>query len=175
MKRPPSTCGTIALLTLGVAMATAAQAVAATPTIPVYPGATKLAKQLGRTFPMCGHTVDVVSYNSAADAKAVAKWYQSNIPGSVVMDLSRTDASTIDTEIEVFTADASRGVVIHRLTMRSSNFQAAEKTLGTDKTGIGVETFTPPLGADYVSLMKRARSGDAAARRTVSARCPKEQ
>jgi len=173
MKRRSTRCGKIALLTLCVA--TAAQGVAASSTLPVYPGATKLATQLGRTFPLCGHTVGVVSYNSAADAKAIAKWYQTRVPGAIVVDLSRTDSSTIDTQMEVFTPDASQAVVIHRLTMRSSNFQAAAKSLGTDKTGIGIETFNPPLGAEYLSLQKRAHSGDAAARQTLTAKCPKEE
>ena len=175
MKRRSTRCGKIALLTLCVAAATVAQDAAASSSLPIYPGATKPARRLGRTFPMCGHKVGIVSYNSAADAKAIAKWYQNRVPGAIVVDLSRTDSSTIDTEMEVFTPDASQAVVIHRLTMTSSNFQAAAKSLGTDKTGIGVETFDPPLGAEYLSLQKRAHGGDAAARRTLSAKCPKEQ
>lgn len=177
MKPLRSNCGKVALLALCAATAattTGAQAVAATSNLPIYPGATALATQLKRTFSTCGHEIRLVSYKSAADGKTVAKWYESKIPGAVVVDLSKTDSGSVDTEIEVFTPNTSEAAVIHQMSMTSSTLQAAAKSIGADKTGIGLETFDPPLGADYLSLVKRARHGDAAAKSALTARCPKD-
>ena len=172
MKPIRSNSGTIALLALCAATATAAQGVAATSNLPIYPGAVKLATQLTSTYSTCGHKMGLVSYDSATDGKTVAKWYESKIPGAVAVDLSKTDSGSVDTEIEVFTPDASEGAVIHQMSMTNSKLQAAAKSIGADKTGIGLETFDPPLGADYLSLVKQAKHGDAAAKSALTARCP---
>ena len=173
--RLPAHSGTLALLTLCAVAATSVPSLAAISNLPVYPGATKLARQAHGAFATCGHSIGLVSYDSTADAKAVAQWYASKIQGAVVLDLSKTDSGTIDTEMEVFTPDGSQGAVVHRMTMTSAKLQAAAMSIGADKTGIGLETFDPPLGADYLGLEKRALSGDAASKSALTAKCPKEQ
>jgi hypothetical protein len=146
MKTLNTTAGTFALLAF--CAVSVAQGSTATPSLPIYPGATKLANQSNRTFSTCGHKLGLVAYDSAADGKSVAKWYEGKIPGAVVIDISQIDSTSIDTEIEVFTPDGSQGAVIHQMSMVSSKLQTAAKSIGADKTGIGLETVDPPLGAD---------------------------
>ena len=175
MYRLPPHCGKSALLTLCAAAASISQSLAATPNLPVYPGATMLARRTHGAYATCGHTIGLISYNSTADAKAIAKWYAGKIPGAVVLDLSKADSTMINTEMEVFTPDGSQGAVIHRMTMTNAKLQAAAKSIGADTTGIGLETFDPPLGADYLALEKRALGGDAASKSALTAKCPKDQ
>jgi hypothetical protein len=123
---------------------------------------------------MCGSKIGLVSYNTATDGKSVAKWYESKVPNAVVLDTSQTDSSSVDTEIQVYKPDGSEVAVIHQLSMTNPKLQSAAKTIGADKTGIGIETFEPPLGADYLALMMRVKRGDAAAKSALIAKCPKE-
>jgi hypothetical protein len=168
-----SNSGTIAFLALGAALILAAQGVAANSTLPVYPGAATVPVPTNlKNFSMCGHKVAFVSYESPAGGKSVAKWYASKVPGAIVVDLSRTDPSSVDTEIEVFTPDASQAAVIHQMTLTNAKLQAAAKTIDADKTGIGLQTYDPPLGADYVTLVQQAKRGDVAAKRALAAKCP---
>src|SRR5665213_1277897 len=109
----------IALLALCVAATTAAQALAASSTLPIYPSAAKLATHVNSVPSMCGSKLELVSYRSAADGKTVAKWYASMIPGGALIDTSTTDSSSVDTEVQVFTPDGSAEAVIHQMTMAS--------------------------------------------------------
>jgi hypothetical protein len=168
-----SNSGKIALLAFCAAATTVAQGAAATSTLPTYPGATKVPTHSTPGFSMCGHKVGLVSYDTATNGKSVAKWYESKVPNAVVLDTSHTDSSSVDTEIQVYTSDGSEVAVIHQLSMTNTKLQSAAKSIGADKTGIGLETFEPPLGADFVSLMIRAKGGDTAAKSALAAKCPK--
>jgi len=169
-----SNSGKIALLAFCAAAATVAQSAAATSTLPTYPGATKVPTHSTTGFSMCGHKVGLVSYDTATDGKSVAKWYESKVPNAVVLDTSQTDSSSADTEIQVYRPDGSEVAVIHQISMTSPKLQSAAKTIGADKTGIGLETFDPPLGADFVALMMRVKRGDGAAKSALAAKCPKD-
>jgi hypothetical protein len=175
MKLLRSTSGKIARLAVCAALAAGAlagPALAATSTLPIYSAATKARQHSIPNASMCGHQIGLVPYESTANAKTVGKWYESKIPGAVVLDTSSTDSSSIDTEIQVYTPDGSQVAVIHQMTMTNAQLQAASKAIGGDKTGIGLETFTPPLGADYLSLMQRTQHGEAAAKSALMAKCP---
>ena len=162
----------IVLLALCAAMAMGAQAVAAGSPFPVYPGATQRPTQMKGTQSFCGSKMGIVSYHTAADGKSVAKWYESKIPGAGVLDGSTSDSSSVNTEFEILAPDASELAIIHQISMSNPKLQAAAKSLDADKTDIGFETFDPPLGADFVSLVKRAKNGDAAAKTALAAKCP---
>jgi hypothetical protein len=175
MKLLRSTSGKIARLAACAALAAGAlagPALAATSTLPIYPESTKAPQHPTPNVSVCGHQIGLVSYQSTASGKTVGKWYESKIPGAVVLDTSSTDSGSIDTEIQVYTPDGSQVAVIHQMTMTSAKLQYASKMIGGDKTGIGLETFTPPLGADYLSLMQRTQHGDAAAKSALIAKCP---
>jgi hypothetical protein len=161
-----------ALIALCSIAVTSAQVGAVPSTLPTYPGATKTRSQASGPVSMCGHKVSIVSYESGADAMTVAKWYESKISGASTLDLSETDSGTIDNEI--FMPDGSQGAVIHQLIMTNAKLQAASKSIGADKTGFGLTTYAPPLGAEYLSLAMKAHHGDASAKRALTAKCPQD-
>jgi hypothetical protein len=140
--------------------------------VPVYPGATKVPTHVKASAVSCGHKIEVVPYETAAGAKAVAKWYQREIPGASVLDQSTTDSGDVDTQITVLKPDGSEGVNVHQTVLGNAGLQAAAKQLGSDKTEIGITTYTPPLGAGYVALESRAVHHDAGALAQLKAACP---
>jgi hypothetical protein len=125
---------------------------------------------------ICGHQLTMSSYEAAADGKAVAAWYKDHVPGALVFDSSDdADSGTKDTSVEIITADGAQGVTVNQLDY-DPRLAAAAKTIGADKTQIGLETFTPPLGQDYLALMAQGTSGDASAKedakKKLAAMCP---
>ncbi len=140
--------------------------------LPIYPGATKIPTQMKGGFENCGHKIDIIAYETAANAKAVAKWYEGKIASAAVIDQSTTDTGDVEMQIAVLKPDGSEGVNLHQSVLGNGGLQAAAKQLGTDKTSIGLTTFTPPLGAGYIALETRAVHGDAAARAQLKAACP---
>jgi hypothetical protein len=145
---------------------------AETTDFPIYPGATKVPTHMKGTAVTCGHKIEVIPYESAASAKAVAKWYEGKLSNASVIDQSTTDAGDVDTQIMVMKPDGSEGVNVHQTVLGNAKLQAAAKQLGSDKTEIGLTTFTPPLGAGYVALESRAVHHDAAALAQLKAACP---
>jgi len=87
----------------------------------------------------------------------------------MVFDRSTHDAGDVTSSFVIYKPDGSQATVISRMMTGNA---AAAKALGMDKTDIGVETFTPPLGADYLALAARAKRGDAAAKQQLMAKCP---
>jgi hypothetical protein len=142
--------------------------------LPIYPGATKIPTHVKGSTVSCGHKIEVIPYETAANAKTVAKWYEGKIPGGTVIDQSTTDAGDVDTQIMVMKPDGSEGVNVHQSVLGNAKLQAAAKQLGSDKTEIALTTFTPPLGAGYVALESRAVHGDSAALAQLKAACPNE-
>ncbi len=160
-----------------VATSSAADAGAAAPvSLPVYPGATKQsipAAMQGQS--MCGHKLTVASYESAADEKTIVAWYKAHVPGGVVMDEGdKPDAGAGANEIttEIMDPTGSGAVVVNQMKFNGANFASAGKMIGLDKADIGLETFTPPLGADYIALSLQAKRGDASAQDKLKAQCP---
>jgi hypothetical protein len=145
---------------------------AQTSDLPIYPGATKDTTQMKGGLVLCGRRIDDVSYETAASAKAVAKWYEGKIASASVIDQSTTDTGDVETQITVLKPDGSEGANIHQSVLGNAGLQAAAKQFGTDKTSIGLTTFTPPLGAGYAALENRAVHGDAAAKAQLKASCP---
>jgi hypothetical protein len=152
-------------------------AAAAAGTIPVYPGAKQQPMPAGVTIPsMCGHKVTISSYDVAVSGKTVAAWYKDHVPGGLVLDVSGdADSSTKDISVEIFTADGSQAAVVNQLEY-DPRLAGAAKTIGADKTQIGLETFTPPLSQDYLAIMSQGTSGDQAAKEAaktkLAAMCP---
>jgi hypothetical protein len=140
--------------------------------LPIYPGATKIPTHIKASAVSCGHKIEVIPYETAASAKTVAKWYEGKISGASVLDQSTTDSGDVNTQITVLKPDASEGVNVHQMVLGNAKLQAAAKQLGSDKTEIGLTTFTPPLGAGYVALEARAVHGDSAALAQLKAACP---
>jgi hypothetical protein len=159
------------------AASSAAPAVAAAGNLPVYPGSKLQPMPAGvKIPPVCGHQLTMRSYAVAADGKTVAAWYKDHVPGALVYDVSGdADSSTKDTSVEIMTADGAQAAVVNQLDY-DPRLAAAAKTIGADKTQIGLETFTPPLGQDYLAIMSAGTSGDAAAKEAakskLAAMCP---
>ena len=145
---------------------------AAASDVPIYPGATKVPTHLTGSAVNCGHKIQVVPYESAANAKTVAKWYEGKFAGASVLDQSSADSGDVDTQITVLNSDGSAGVNVHQIVLGNARLQAAAKQLGSDKTEIGISTYSPPLGAGYIALESRAVHHDAAALAQLKAACP---
>jgi hypothetical protein len=132
-------------------------------TQPLPPGIHSVVSRCGHTFTMeKSMTVD-------ADPQAIAKWYQSRLPGSRTIDLSRAIAdegggSNQMTSIEVFAADGSRTVVVNRMNFDRALVNAS-KSIGADKTQIGIERISPPFAPGYIELTAQAAAGGASAGR----------
>jgi hypothetical protein len=119
----------------------------------------------------CGHTFTMEkSMTVDTDPSAVAKWYQSRLPGSRTIDLSRAlsdeegGGSNHTTTIQVFTADGSQTVVVTRMHFDAA-LAKASATLGMDKTDIGIEGISPPLAPGYIALTAQAAAGGASGRK----------
>ena len=143
-------------------------AAAAGADLPVYPAAKPEAMPAGSHpgVTSCGHTITVEkSFTVDADPHTVAKWYESKMPGSRMVDANKmADADTTDstmTSLEVFNADGSQTVLVSRFNYGSKN---AKAMIGLDKTDIGIESVSPPLGSGFVALAAQASSGGAAAK-----------
>jgi hypothetical protein len=153
--------------------------------LPIYPGAKFVPMPAGvKSPPVCGHKLTIAFYDVAADGKTVAAWYKEHVPGALAFDMSNsddidgsgdTDGGTTGTSVEIATADGSEAAVVNQMGF-DPRLKAAAKTLGADKTDIGLETFEPPLGQDYLALMAQVTGGDAAAKAAaktkIIAMCP---
>jgi hypothetical protein len=154
-----------------VAASSALSPAAASTGIPSYPGATSKPVSAGvhGVQDPCGHTITVVkSMNVDADPHAVANWYHGRLPGSRMIDASREladgDDSDKSTTIQIFTADGSQSLIVSR-TRYSAALAASAKTLGADKTDIGVESVSPPFSPSHLDLMAQVAAGGASAER----------
>ena len=148
---------------------------AAAADIPAYPAAKTqpLPPGIHSMVSRCGHKFTMEkSMTVATDPHAVAKWYQSRLPGSRLIDLSRAlngdagDGSNDTTTIQVFTADGSQTVVAHRMHFDGA-LANASKTLGMDKTDIAIEGISPALAPGYIELTARAAAGGASGQKAT--------
>jgi hypothetical protein len=106
-----------------------------------------------------------------ADPHAIAKWYQSQLPGSRTIDMSRAlsgdeggDGNSQTTTLQVFTADGSQTIVVSRMHFEGALAKASE-TLGMDKAQIGIESISPPLAPEYIARTAQAAAGGASAQK----------
>jgi hypothetical protein len=148
---------------------------AAATDVPVYPTAKiqPMSANGHMVVSRCGHTFTMEkSMTVDADPHAVAKWYQSQLPGSRTIDMSRA-LSDERTTIQVFAADGSQTVVVSRMHFDGA-LAKASKTLGMDKTDIGIEGISPPLAPGYIALAGQAAAGGASgqkARQQMESSC----
>ncbi len=156
-------------------------AAAAPNDLPIYPAAKTqpIPANVRSMVSRCGHTFTMEkSMTVDADPHAIAKWYQSRLPGSRTIDLTRAlngeeGGSNQTTTVQVFAEDGSQTVVVSR-TKFDRVFANASKSLGMDKTDIGIEGISPPLAPAYIELTAQAAAGGAAgqkARQRMEAGC----
>jgi hypothetical protein len=156
-------------------------AAAAATDLPVYPAAKTqpLAPGNHSVVSRCGHAFTIEkSMTVDADPHAVAKWYEGRLSGSRTIDLSRVlndegGGSNQTTSIEVFAADGSQTVVVSRMHFNGALMKAS-KTLGMDRTEIGIEGISPPLDPGYIALTAQAAAGGASgqkAKQQMEAAC----
>lgn len=146
--------------------------------LPVYPGAVKTPTQMQRSVKMCGSVMSMTLYRIPdADADTVSKWYGARMANAIHMSFhsdTGTTAATSQNEA-FFSPDGSSSVMVMQMHLTSASLAAAAKTIGADKTTIGLNTYNPPFSPDVVRAMQQASQGDAAAkaaaRATVKAKC----
>ena len=156
------------LLIISLTIATAAApAVAAPPTLALYPGATKLPRQMSEAIQFCGTKMTTVAYRVPnVSAQTVAAWYASHIPGGITVRIRKPN----DTLIEVFEPDGHAGAVITQMHF-DPQLASAAKSIGADRTGLGIVTFDPPMSADKIDREGKAANGDASAKAKLKAQC----
>jgi len=151
---------------------------AATTDLPVYPGATMVPTRLAHDMSLCGRKLKLVSYHVAADAHTVASWYKDHTSGATLVDLNNSTNDANITQFEVLDANGGNAAIVMQMHFSNAKLAAAAKTLDADKTSIGIETFDPPFGQEYVALMSQATSNDPSAVQAAKAKlgtmCPKE-
>jgi hypothetical protein len=134
--------------------------------LPVYPGATKLPMRAQSIPTSCGSKVALVAYNVAADARTVANWYKERMSGAVTIDSSDEGGDSGSTQVEILGANAAEAVVVSQMHF-TGKLATAAKSIDADKTTLGFETFDPPLGQDYVTLMTQAVGSDPSAKQAA--------
>lgn len=145
--------------------------------LPVYPGAVKMAAQMQRPIKMCGSALSLTMYEVAgADAATVTKWYDARVNGGIHMSFhsdTGTTAATSENDA-IFSPDGSSSVMVMQMHL-SSKLAAAAKSIGADRTTIGLNSYDPPFSPDLVRAMQQAALGDeaakTAARAMVKAKC----
>jgi hypothetical protein len=148
--------------------ATAASAQAASVSLEVYPGATELPTQMHGSIAFCGTKMTTVAYRvNGASAETVAAWYGSHIPGGIRITLPVENGDTV---MEVFEPGGQAAAAISQIHF-DPRLAAAAKSLGADRTTLGLVAFDPPLSTDSIGLIRSAAGGDASARARIKAEC----
>ncbi|HEY1656400.1 MAG TPA: hypothetical protein VGF86_14960 [Candidatus Tumulicola sp.] len=155
----------------------AADAGSSASSLPVYPGATKVPNQMKESMKMCGSNFSMTLYEiKGTDADAVAKWYDSRVPNGVHLNVQPETASSATTQTNdvILKPDGSGGVMVLQMHFTSSLANAA-KTIGADRTSIGITSYDPPLAPDLMQDLQQGTNGDpaakAAARAQIKAKC----
>jgi hypothetical protein len=156
-----------------------AAAPAAPANLPVYPGATKSRSQMKTAMKICGSSVSLTMYEiRGTDAAPIAKWYDSRIPNAIHININNPkseSSSTTETNYAIFEPDGSAGVMVLQMHFASPTLANAAKSIGADKTTIGINSYNPPLSPDLMAQMQQGANGDAAAkaaaRAQIKAKC----
>jgi len=160
-----------------VALFSASLSAVAASGVPVYPGAVnKPVAAAANSQTICGHTINLESYDSAAAPRTIAAWYKSRVPGAITVDSSSNDKNSRDTTLSIYSGAGDAVIVILRMDFSNPKLQASASTIGMDKTSIGIEHIAPPFGPDYLAAVQPAGSKDAvalkAAKAKLAAECP---
>jgi hypothetical protein len=176
MMKLKSPTRTVAMAATALCVATAwIPSGASASNFPVFPGAKSVAvTQPKAGMDSCGQHIKttILLYKTATGAKAVASWYRSQMPGALFMDLSTADSTDKNVSIEVMKSDGSGAAIVSQMTFANAKLQAANETLDANGTSIGLETFSPPIDPQIVSLSYRAAHHDASALAQLKAKCP---
>jgi hypothetical protein len=140
----PGICLAVAALT-GVAIAN---------TLPVYPGATKMAYAGPTTFVRCGHKISVVTYDSSADVESIGAWYSDRIPGGIHVRHNATSTAAL-TMTEIFEPDGVGAVAISRAAGSGVH--------------IGLGTYEPALSPADLQTMRALMGSDSPAKQRAIA------
>ncbi len=149
-----------------------AAAPAAPANLPVYPGATKSAAQMKTAMKICGSSVSLTMYEIRdTDAAPVAKWYDGRIPNAIHVNINPKSESSAATQTNyaIFEPDGSASVTVVQMHFASPKLASAAKTIGADKTMIGINSYNPPLSRDLIQMLEQGANGDAAAKAAVRA------
>ncbi|MGD0472115.1 MAG: hypothetical protein ABSB70_02745 [Candidatus Velthaea sp.] len=168
--KPAGPLAQLLVLALATALSSVTRAAAAGADLPAYPAAHEEKLPPGRHSgtTSCGRTITVEkSLTVNADPHLVAKWYQSRLPGSRAIDFTRMlsdeAGGNSQTSLEVISADGSQTVVVSRMNFSSAKLAEASKSLGMDRTQIGIENITPPFDQGYIALAAQGAAGGATA------------
>lgn len=165
---PANAAATETAGTAPVTAATTAAAPAAAAPLDVYPGATKLPTQMRGSVSFCNTKMTTIVYRvGGANAETVAGWYAAHVPGGIRINIP-VDANS--TTIEIFEPGGQAAAAITQMHY-DPRLAAAAKSLGADRTTLGLVTFDPPLSSDWIDTIRAAESGDAAARARMKAKC----
>ena len=94
-------------------------------TIPVYPGATQNAGE-GMDMSANGTSVKMQIFTSKDDAKAVADWYKTHLPGAWKNGILTTDGKTVGTFSNEMT-DGDQSVIISSTDDKTTRIQLTTK------------------------------------------------
>ena len=154
-------------LTLALTAAAAA-APASSADLVLYPGATKLPRQMSTSIAFCGTKMTVVGYRLPdVNAQTVAAWYKSRIPGAITVTTPKANSIGI----EVLAPDGHAAAVITQMRY-DPGLASAAKSIGADRAGLGIATYDPPLSRDMIELIAAVAHGDSSARAKMKAHCP---
>jgi hypothetical protein len=171
--------GTTAQASPGTAAAvsTGAQpaAAAAPASMPVYPGATKLAQQFNKPLTFCKHKMTVTVYHVPhIGADQVAQWYLGRMPGASKIQVQKPESNgTGSVSYLILNSDGGSAATINEMHYGSLEKSAARFGMA-DRTTIGLSTYDPPFSSEDVVLFKQGAVGDPSAKAQATARLRSE-
>jgi hypothetical protein len=138
-------------------------------TLPVYPGATKLATQFTKPMTFCSHKVTMTVYHVSDSPEKVSSWYASRMSGSTIAKIASPGAATSGQGTSYFVVDSGGGFAAVVYQMHFGSLEKQAQRLGMGKTTIGLNSYDPPLSSDEIALFKAGSGTDAAAKAQAAA------
>jgi hypothetical protein len=150
---------------LAVVLSAGACAFASASGFPVYPGAVPVPPVQAATY--CGHAVTEEKYTAGNTPSAtIANWYSQRVPSGT--RFSQNDGGG-DIHQVVFDATGSHAANASYINNQNPNLPAV---LRRPPSSFVLVTYSPPLGAAYVALLKQASTGNTAAIAAAKKKCP---
>jgi hypothetical protein len=137
---------------------------AATPALPLYPGATKNALVGDMTLNRCGHKIRELTYDVKADGKTVTAWYADRIPGSIRIEMTNPlggGASISSTEF----FEPGGGAVA----TVSETHMPGDRTNPAAGVHVTLGTLDPAFSSSELQTMQAAMGSDPAAKQLALA------
>jgi len=176
-QQPAETAAPANLATTASSAATSPAAPNANPvtTLPVYPGATKLATQFTKPMTFCNHKFTMTVYHVSDTPEKVSSWYLSRMPGATTAKIASPDVATSGQGMTgYFIVDSGGGSAAVVEQMHFGSLQKQAQRFGmAEKTTVALNSYDPPLSAEEVQLFKAGSGADAAAKAQAEARLQK--